>query len=778
VTRRRWPLPVASLLALALAALVFARLPVRTDLSALLPAGGGTDARRALQAVRSGGAAELVLVGIEDAPAGVLAAISRSMAATLRRDPAVALVANGDQDLGPDVLQAAFAHRYLLSPAVTPWSFGADALRADVRRVLDGLRSDAAPLVARYGLADPTGAFPALLDAWQGQARLRRVQGVWFARERDRALLLVRLRGGGLDTGAGARGLAAIRSAFATARSGLDPGQRAAAARLELAGPAVFAAEAEAAIRRDVRRLSWFAAAAIGTLLIWRFRSPLVLAAIVLPVALGAAAAAAAVWAADGAVQGVTLGFGLTMLGVAVDYPVLLIGHRKEGEAPRGTLQRIGGTFALAVATAILGLAGMAFAGVPALRQLGTFGAVGLLAAALATALLLPAAIARAGLAPVGAGDPRLLRRAEAARRFRWVGSAAALAAAASLAFAARPRFQADLASLTPVPAAALALDRALRAELGAPDAGIALLVHGPSAEAVLQREEALAPRLSALERVGAVSGPQSAAALLPSAAAQRARQASLPEAPVLAARLAEAVQGLPFAPGAFSGFLRDVSDARTQPPVTPATLGAPALAARLSPLLFPVEDGWLGVIAFARVNAAALRRMAAGDTAVTLVAFGEAAGALARDATRRALPAIGGGALASLAVMLAALRSPGLVARVAAAVAAALLVDVAVLSAAGVPLTLVHLAALQFVAGVGLDYALFFARRQVDEEERARTLRTLLTCCAMALLSFGALALCRTPLLRGIGETVAIGVVSALGFAFLWAGPMPARNA
>ena len=73
----------------------------------------------------------------------------------------------------------------------------------------------------------------------------------------------------------------------------------------------------------------------------------------------------------------------------------------------------------------------------------------------------------------------------------------------------------------------------------------------------------------------------------------------------------------------------------------------------------------------------------------------------------------------------------------------------------------MINIVALQFVAGVGLDYALFFARRQLDEEERARTLRTLSICNAMTVLTFGLLAFCRTPLLRQIGLTVVIGAVS-----------------
>jgi predicted exporter len=107
-------------------------------------------------------------------------------------------------------------------------------------------------------------------------------------------------------------------------------------------------------------------------------------------------------------------------------------------------------------------------------------------------------------------------------------------------------------------------------------------------------------------------------------------------------------------------------------------------------------------------------------------------------------------------------------------AIVAALLVTVAVLTVFGIRLSLIHLVSLQFVVGVGLDYALFFARTQVDEEERARTLRTLVTCVCMALMTFGLLSACRTPLLQGIGVTVTVGVACAMGFAFLFAGPKP----
>ena len=86
-------------------------------------------------------------------------------------------------------------------------------------------------------------------------------------------------------------------------------------------------------MRGDVETLSIASTILVAALLLWRFRSPWVLGVIAVPVVLGIAAAALVVQIAFGFVHGVAVGFGMTMLGVTVDYPVLLVGHRKQGEA-------------------------------------------------------------------------------------------------------------------------------------------------------------------------------------------------------------------------------------------------------------------------------------------------------------------------------------------------------------------------------------------------------------------------------------------------------------
>jgi predicted exporter len=161
----------------------------------------------------------------------------------------------------------------------------------------------------------------------------------------------------------------------------------------------------------------------------------------------------------------------------------------------------------------------------------------------------------------------------------------------------------------------------------------------------------------------------------------------------------------------------------------------------------------------------------------VTVVTPGVAATGIVVGYLRNTLQLLASGAVAALALLLSLLGDRGLVARIIGAVVAALLVTLALRGALGLGVSLPTIVALQLVGGIGLDYALFFARRQLDEEERARTLRTLTLCNAMTVGSFGLLALCHTPLLRDIGLTVAAGTLAALVFGFLFAGPAPGRE-
>jgi predicted exporter len=103
--------------------------------------------------------------------------------------------------------------------------------------------------------------------------------------------------------------------------------------------------------------------------------------------------------------------------------------------------------------------------------------------------------------------------------------------------------------------------------------------------------------------------------------------------------------------------------------------------------------------------------------------------------------------------------------------VAAAALLDVALLALLGRQLSLFNLVALLLVVGVGLNYALFFERPQADPAEGARTRLAIAVCAATTLAVFGCLMLSQAPVLRAIGETVFVGCLLAAALSAAFAG-------
>lgn len=747
----------AALLLLALLGLaLFRAVPIRAEMTDLLPPGRTPAAEFLLRELRSGAATTLLLAGIEGAPEPELARISRAVGDRLRESGQFSFVGNGAFDLTEGERDLIFSYRYMLAPA----DFTAPALRAKLGALLEGLRSSASPLLAQFGFADPPGAFFDLLRGWLGQSRVRMAAGAWFADGVDnpRALIVARSKASGLDTAAQAAAVATFRAAFAASQPG--------GARLLLSGPGVFGAEAAAAIRADVEMISMLSGLLILGFLWLRYRSVLMLFAVAVPLAAGTLAGVAAVGLVFGAVHGAALGFGMTMLGVVVDYPLLLVTQRGEGEALAATARRIRPTLLLAAAAAALGLTGMVASGFPILVQLGLFGAAGLLVGVAVTLWGLPRLLPGAAIRPRPLWPP-LLRGLEWLRGRRALALAVPLAALALLALGG-PRWEDDLARLSPVPPAQLKLDEELRAQLGAPDVRGLIAITAPDADAVLAKAEAVQRALAPLVAAGTLAGFDGPARYLPPAAVQRARQAALPDDATLRAALSTAAEGLPFRPAAFDRFLSGVAASRALPPLGAADLPRlPTLSARLGPLLSPGPDGWQGlVIPQGLRDDAALRAALEGlrDPGILWVDVKAETTGVVTQATRQALLWCGAGGLAVLALLALGLRrGPWAAAWTAAPILGALLVVVAALALLGQRLTPFHLAALLLAAGVGLDYALFLGTtaRQSGTEAR-QTLAAVFNCTMTTLLTFGLLAFCATPVMRGIGLTVAIGVVAA----------------
>jgi predicted exporter len=759
VTRLRHAPVIAWAVAVVACTVIVARTEFSADLSAFLPRSPSAEQQVLVEQLREGVVSRLILVGIEgDAPPR-LAEISRRVAGTLRRDAQFASVDNGDEAAIEADRDFLWRNRYRLSPGVTRERYGAAGLRESLQEDLRLLSSPAGMLMRRALPSDPGGEMLRLLGQLEGAARPASVNGVWFSADGRRALLVAQTRAAGYDIDAQERALGAIRTTFAGAARGTG-------AKLLPAGPGVFSVYARERIKGDALRFSMIATALIGAMLLALYRSPRVLGLALLPVASGALAGVAAVSLAFGSVHGVTLGFGVTLIGEGVDYAIYLLTRVAPGSPARAAFERIWPTLRLGVLTSICGFSAMLLSGFSGLAQLGLFSIAGLVVAAAVTRWilpsLLPAAFAGPRVAALAGAAMSLLRLAP---RLRYPVLAGVLIAGIVLLAHRGSAWSDDLAELGPVTADEKRLDGELRRDLGAPDVRHLVVVHARDSESALQACERIGEALQRSVQRRWLAGFESPATFLPSAATQRARQAALPPPEALRADLRKALVGLPFRPGLFEPFLKDAAAARTAPVLDRQALEGTHFALKTDALLVKRADGWAAMMPLRGVahpdDIAREVASSAGAAAVLLDLKGESE-RMYRDYRREALEHALLGALAIVVLLFLTLRSPARVFDVLAPLVAAVVLTAAALLLVVGKLSMFHLVGLLLVVAVGSNYSLFF-ERQASGQERERTVVSLAFACVSTMVGFGLLAFSSVPLLNAIGSTVGVGSVLAL---------------
>lgn len=741
---------------------VISRTTFTADISAFLPRSPTPAQEILVEQLRDGVVSRLMLIGIEGAPPEALAVASRRLATELRRHESFVLIDNGE-DTGSADRDFLWRNRYLLSPAVGPERFSADALRGRLEDHLRLLGSPAGMLVRRTLPGDPTGEFLLIAAALAGQARPTARGGVWFSRDGARALVIAQTRAAGYDLDGQERALALVHDAFAQAADGTG-------AKLLVAGPGVFSVETRAAIKGDALRFSLIATILVAALLLALYRSPRVLGLGLLPVASGAIAGIVAVSLGFGTVHGITLGFGVTLIGEGVDYALYLFTQAAPGVAPQRALDGIWPTLRLGVLTSILGFSAMLFSGFTGLAQLGLFSIAGIVVAAAVTRWIVPALMPPGYSATaVAAIAPAVMAAVRHAPALRGPLLAAVAIAAAVLAVQREPLWSDDLASLSPVPRADQQLDQQLRRDIGAPDVRYLVVVRAADEEAVLQAAEAVAAQLRGSAERGLLEGYESPATWLPSRQAQRARQAALPAPPVLRANLERALLGLPFRPRVFEPFLADAAAARSMPLIERGSLAGTRLALKLDTLLVKRERSWTAMLPLRGVTdgEGVARSLAApSGSRVALLDLKRESDSLYRTYRGEALAYSVLGAMAIAILLFVGLRSLRRVFDVLAPLAAAVIVTTCLLVLAGNKLSIFHLVGLLLVVAVGSNYSLFFDRQAPSGADRSRTIVSLLLAAVTTMIAFGTLAFSSVPVLHAIGTTVGMGAALALAFS------------
>ncbi len=804
------------------------RADYRADISAFLPKNPTPNQQLLVDQLKDGVISRLTLIGIEGADAATLAQLSKRVAAQLRTDPQWASVNNGEavaiQQDGKFLLD----NRYLLSDNNKPSTWSVAGLQTALNESRQLLSQSAGLFAKKLVPRDPTGEVMRMLDDLVANNAVATVSGVWVvprinqgkqkcgqSREEEcaksiqnssRAVLMAQTKAAGIDLDAQQRAMESALHAFETAK---QETANAADASVQLSGPGVFSALSRERIKSDATRFSTIATALVIMLVWWVYRSPRVVALGLLPVATGVLAGIAAVALVFGSVHGITLGFGATLIGEAVDYGIYLFTLIRrdnqsnehinsatdvvENSSAHRTMKLIWPTLRLGVMTSICGFSAMMLSDFPGLQQLGVFSVAGLIAAVLATRFVLPNLLPHDFQIRDGSLGQKLASLAHAAPRLRRPLTFAVIALVAAGVINRQSLWNDDISNLSPISLSEQKRDEELRTALGAPDVRFMVVTESADLETTLQAAEKAAVALAALRDAGLIRSFDTPTQFLPSEAAQNARKQALPAADTLRARLDEAVVSAGFSRNVFEPFLTDVEATRTRPLVHRSTLDGTQLATKVDALLVQKPNR---VTAILPIQGMHEDQESQQKVIAAMAALGapNASGALALPNIRlmdmktetnelyqtyrhQALAYALAGVVAIALLLWVTTRSISRTARLLLPLAAAVIVTAATLLALGVSLSIFHLVALLLVIGVGSNYVLFFDQQLTKDGSLAPVMLSLVVCNLSTVFGFGVLALSSMPVLKAIGGTVAIGAVMSLVFAAVYLQPAAAQN-
>ena len=740
-------------------------IPIQTELPLLLPSSGSFSEQLLVDQIQSGPTTRILLLALRGAEPSFLAESSKKLAKAMRDQSLFLHVFNGEQtnlDLDRDLL---FQYRYLFSPSISPDQFTTDGLRQILQHRLQDLANPLPSFFKKLMPQDPTGAFQSILHRLKSRNTLKMTHGVWFSSDEEVALLVAETAVSGFNLD----GQEAIQTFLTTTMEDIRSASSARGPSLELirSGPSVFAVYSRSLIKADAQWLSTLGGAFVITLLLITYRSFTILCLSLVPLVTGLLVAAITVYIGFGFIHAMTLAFGATLIGVAIDYPLHACAHLESNRSSKATIMHIWPTIRLGAMTTAIGYGAMLFSGFPGLSQLGLFAIAGLLTAAAATRWILPV------LVPSKVKQPLLwtswLPLHHHTSRLIVIVPISMVFSVAYLGWSDSPFWEMDIAKLSPIPQTLRDRDTWLRRELGTPTIRDIMVVVGPDEQQVLEQSEDLKTTLDQFVDQGYMAGYEMAADYLPSIRTQILRQETLPKPATLKKRLEDAQHDLPFKPDLFEPFLQSVAQAKKLNPLDKDSVRDTPLGMKIHSLLYPHQDQWVGTILLRDVKDGQALQQAIHTKSLTDVHYLNLKTESNRMVTtyRQEVTTylvIGIGCL--IIILGIGLQSIPKMITVLLPIAGSIMLDLALLHALGERLSLFHLAAILLVFGIGLDYTLFFQRTHKTMAERQQTISAIIVCSLTTITVFGLLAWSQTPVLHGIGLTVFLGSLLCFIFA------------
>lgn len=759
---------------------------VQSDILAMLPhLQQGTLTARALEQVESTLADQVYLALIAKDETQAIAAATLLIEQLKAQNGAFTDIRSADMQMGEALGQYYFPHRFKLLT-----SEQADAL---THNGLDSLVASAtAQLYNAFSYAnsqlltqDPLLLFPANLLALAPSSKLSAKQGILLAHpnqgvdnsEGVAAIVMAKGKDSAFNPNAQLIQQAALTQALTSVT------EQYAGIQVLQAGALFHAIEATNTAKSEISILGL--ASLLGVvLLVWlAFRSVMPLLLAIVTISSGLLLAVTFTLSVFGELHLLTLVFGTSLIGIAIDYSFHFYCERlnEQHHSAQATVTSIFPTVSLAFITSALAYVGIGLAPFPGMQQVAIFCASGLLGAYLTLVLaypLLAGSKLPSGERPLNLAQAYLAKLTGFSNKLvsPWGLSLFTLAlVGVCLLGISQLKVDDDIRHLQQSPASVTEPEDKLRKLLSGGTDNQFLLVRASSEEALLQKLESLGPQLDTAIKQQELGNYVSLSRYLPSKQKQDAAYQLQGE--IYQSQLTTVLSSIGLddglAPSLSAAYL-----AAKDSYITPENFFKLGFGKQLAPLwLTPTELASQNHAASVDVNnddtsygaivllggiedIAALKARFAKDPQVQLIDKVADISTLMGHYRLLTLKLLG---LALVIALLLFSLSFGLkkATVVVAVPALAAVLTLAILGLVGSPLSLFHALALILVFGIGIDYSLFFA--SAEQHGKAVMMAVFMSACS-TLLAFGLLAFSQTQAIHYFGLTLSLGI----GFTFV----------
>ena len=298
------------------------RLQVVSDITQFIPDYGTEDQRHSLflDELNTGQTNKSLFIRLSTVTPEDTSNLSKALKSRLLKSGLFETVINGQMQLDVSDFQQLFRYRYLLSSDITEQSFSVNAIRGSLTDRLQEIHAGMGMLIKQSMSSDPTNSFVKYLHSAKQWREPEIHHGVWFTPDKQSALLITHVKQDGLDLDGQEIVIELIRNSVNELAKGLP-------VTLDITGPGTFAVEIRKEIQYTLTFLSVVSCSLVLVILFFAYRSLTLLALVGIPLLSAILIAATITNVVFGSIHGITLAFGITLLGICLDYPVHLFSH-------------------------------------------------------------------------------------------------------------------------------------------------------------------------------------------------------------------------------------------------------------------------------------------------------------------------------------------------------------------------------------------------------------------------------------------------------------------